>query len=190
MANIWFTSDLHFGHDKEFIWKARGFENIEEMNKTIIERFNSKVQPEDTVYILGDSMLGDAAIGEECLKQLNGNKIIIIGNHDTANRIKIYQKYAEEVVYAKVIKYKKKNFYLSHYPTITGNLDDSPHTCVINLYGHTHQLNNFFEERPYMYHVGVDSHNCYPVSIDDIIKDYYAKVDECLKFVKEETNEE
>ena len=64
MANIWFTSDLHFGHDREFVWKARGFENIEDMNKAIVERFNSKVQPEDTVYILGDSMLGDNTVGE------------------------------------------------------------------------------------------------------------------------------
>ena len=52
----------------EFVWKARGFESVEEMNKAQIERFNSKVQPEDTVYILGDSMLGDNAVGEGMFK--------------------------------------------------------------------------------------------------------------------------
>ena len=109
MANIWFTSDLHFGHDREFIWKARGFESVEEMNKAIVERFNSKVQPEDTVYILGDIMLGDNAVGEYYLSQLNGEKIIILGNHDTGTRKMIYDAYAKEVTFAKVIKYKKKN---------------------------------------------------------------------------------
>lgn len=170
MANIWFTSDLHFGHDREFVWEARGFENIEAMNAAIVERFNSKVQPEDTVYILGDLMLGDNVAGEECLSKLNGKKIIILGNHDTNTRIKIYAKYAEEITYVKVIKYKKKNIYLSHYPTLTGNMDDEPWHCVLNLHGHTHQVDNFTAgHENYMFHVGVDSHNCYPVHIDDVL---------------------
>ena len=39
MEKIWITSDLHFGHDREFIWKARGFNSIEEMNETIIQKW-------------------------------------------------------------------------------------------------------------------------------------------------------
>lgn len=179
MANIWFTSDLHFGHDREFIWGPRGFSNVEEMNKVEIEKFNSKVQPKDTVYILGDIMLGDSAIGEECLKQLNGHKIIILGNHDTNPRIEIYKKYADEVVYAKMIKAKKRSIYLSHYPTITANMGDRPGHCTLNFYGHTHQQNNFYEDRPFMYHVGVDSHDCYPVSLEEALENFKAKVAEC-----------
>jgi len=169
MANIWFTSDLHFGHDREFVWKARGFENVEDMNWAIVNRFNSKVQPEDTVYILGDLMLGDNAAGEHYLSQLNGKKIIILGNHDTSSRIKVYEKYADEIVYSKVIKYKKKSIYLSHYQTLTGNFDDNVGHCVLNFHGHTHQTENFTENCRYMYHVGVDSHDCYPVHIDDAL---------------------
>ena len=167
--NIWFTSDLHFGHDRDFVWKARGFENVQEMNKTIIERFNSKVQPEDTVYILGDIMLGDNTIGEDCLSQLNGNKIIILGNHDTNPRVEIYKKYAEEICYAKVIQYQTRSIYLSHYPTLTGNMDDTPGHCVLNFYGHTHQTENLNKDYYFMYHVGVDSHDCYPILIDDAL---------------------
>lgn len=170
MERVWFTSDLHFGHDRDFIYAARGFENVEEMNKAIIERFNSKVAPDDIVYILGDIMLGDSAIGEECLKQLHGHKVIIIGNHDTNPRINIYQKYAEEVVYAKVIKVKKKNIYLSHYPTITANPGDPIGHCTLNFFGHTHQTDNFYQDSPFMYHVGVDSHDCYPVLLEDILE--------------------
>lgn len=170
MADIWFTSDLHFGHDRDFVWKARGFENVEQMNEAIIERFNSKVKPEDTVYILGDLMLGDKTVGEKYLRRLNGKKFIILGNHDTNPRIEIYKDIAEEVCYAKVIKYKKRNIYLSHYQTLTGNLDDTPGHCTLNFHGHTHQTENFTGDYNFMYHVGVDSHDCYPVHIDDILE--------------------
>ena len=59
MSNIWLTSDFHFGHDREFVWKARGYSSVEEMNEIQIEKFNSLVQPDDTIYILGDLMLGN-----------------------------------------------------------------------------------------------------------------------------------
>ena len=45
-------------HDREFIWKARGFNSVDEMNEETIRRFNEVVNPEDTVYILGDIALG------------------------------------------------------------------------------------------------------------------------------------
>ena len=41
---------------------------------------------------------------------------------------------------------------------------------VINLFGHTHQTTNFYNDNPYMYHVGVDSHDCYPVLLEDILE--------------------
>ena len=170
MANIWFTSDLHFCHDKEFVWKARGFNNIEEMNQAIVDRFNSKIQPEDTLYILGDVMLNDNEAGEKYLSQIKGKKIFIRGNHDTNPRVEIYKKYTdEEIKYADMIKYKKKTFYLSHYPTLTGNIGEEFHKVILNLHGHTHQTESFTDDNFYMYHVGVDSHDCYPVHIDDIL---------------------
>jgi calcineurin-like phosphoesterase family protein len=169
MGKIWLTSDLHLGHDKEFIWKARGFESVEEMNLAIVGRFNSKVQPEDTVYILGDLMLGDNTTGEYFLSQLNGKKIFIRGNHDTNPRVEIYKKYTDaEIKWAEVIKYKGKNIYLSHYPTLTSNQGEL-HNVTFNFFGHTHQKVDFFDTYINMYHVGVDSHDCYPVLIDDAI---------------------
>ena len=54
----WLVSDWHFNHDKAFIWKARGFEGVQEMNEAIIERHNTVVQPGDLVYCLGDACLG------------------------------------------------------------------------------------------------------------------------------------
>lgn len=180
---IYFTSDLHFGHNRAFIYEVRGYQNIDEMNQDYVKKFNSKVQPEDEVYILGDVMLGNDKLTEEYLKQLNGKKYLILGNHDSSNRIKIYEKYFETIKWADCIKYKKKRIFLSHFPCLTGNLEANPHECVYNFYGHTHQTNNFYEDRPYMYHVGVDSHNGYPVSIDEIFDDIKNKIEECKQYL-------
>ena len=183
MGNIFATADLHFGHDQAFIWGARGFKSIEEHDAEIIKRWNEVVTAEDDVYILGDLMLGDNAHGIQCLSQLNGKLHILTGNHCTAARQKLYHTLENMVEFcgcATTIKYKKKQLYLSHYPTITSNYDDnkSYHQNLINLHGHTHQKTNFYFnneinsqeiKNPYMYHVGVDSHDCKPVLLNDII---------------------
>lgn len=171
MSNIFVTSDTHFGHNRDFVWKARGFESVEEMNQAIVQRWNSVVAFEDTVYHLGDVMLGgDNTAGLELLKQLNGTIHIIAGNHDTPTRIKLYQEAGFTVEYATVLKYKKYSFYLSHYPTITDNGEiTSLRQGMCNLFGHTHQESNFYNQNPLMYHVGMDSHDCYPVNLDNII---------------------
>ena len=185
MSKIFVCSDLHLSHDRQFIWGPRGFNSIEEMNTAIIERFNATVSPEDDVYILGDLCLGGAdAMGPNTkfIEQLNGRLHIILGNHDTPKRIEMYHycKNIVEVVYATMIHYGGYHFYLSHFPTMTANLEkESLKQCTINLYGHTHQQNNFYNDIPFMYHVGVDSHNCYPVLLDDAIEEMKNKVKEC-----------
>ena len=57
-------------------------------------------------------------------------------------------------------------------------MSNGPECQVINLYGHTHQTHNFYEDRYYMYHVGMDSHDCYPVHIDTILAEIKAKKEE------------
>ncbi len=167
MSKIWITSDLHFSHDKEFVWKARGYKDVDEMNAKQVEKFNSVVAPEDTVYICGDCMLNDNEKGIELLKQLNGKKHIILGNHDSNARKKLYEGIVESVSYAEMIKYKKIMFYLSHYPTITANPgEEKP---IYNLHGHTHQK-TIFGPYPNCIHIGVDSWDGYPVSMDRVIE--------------------
>ena len=48
---VYFTSDLHFCHDKDFVYAARGFENINEMNAEIVRRWNEVVYPDDDIYV-------------------------------------------------------------------------------------------------------------------------------------------
>ena len=83
--NTWFTSDLHFGHRNMVNWRNnRGcnFADADEMNEFIIERYNSVVKPEDTVYLLGDLVMGTIADNLPLLERLNGTKFSTIGNHD------------------------------------------------------------------------------------------------------------
>ena len=183
MSKIWLTSDLHFGHDREFIWGPRGFNNVHEMNDTVIKNWNSTVDVEDDVYVLGDLMLGNNEEGIKMIKQLKGKIHIILGNHDTAPRKALYEECHNvvDVKYADVIKFNGYTFYLSHYPTMTSNLENSAHISehMVNLYGHTHQKGNFYEDIPFMYHVGMDSHDCYPVDLETIIEDIKEEVRAC-----------
>ena len=159
------------------------------MNEAYVEKWNSTVMADDDAYILGDVILGDPS-NIEYVKRLNGRVHIILGNHDTANREKMYRELSNVVEVADVgirLKYKKHHFVLTHYPMMTGNLEkESLKQMSLNLYGHTHQTSNFYNDTPFMYHVGVDSHNGYPVLLDDIIEEMYAKVKECVAFLDEE----
>ncbi len=166
---IFFTSDLHFGHDKDFIWKDRGFKSVEEMNNAIVERWNTKVEEEDTVYILGDLMMGDIS-NIEWIKKLNGKLEIIAGNHDTDRRLDAYCKLPNVTYhgYGDIFKTKKRTFYLSHHQQIMKN-GDTP-GIPWNLHGHTHSKDKFCEY-DHCYNVNMDAHNCTPVSIDEIMID-------------------
>ena len=78
MSNIWFTSDTHFGHNKEFLYGPRGFTIPIEMGEAIVDNWNEIVKPEDIVYHLGDFAMGattdpvfyNTIMGQ--IKQLNG----------------------------------------------------------------------------------------------------------------------
>lgn len=190
MSKIFLTSDTHFGHDREFLWGPRGFTSSQEHDEAIIKNWNEVVGPDDIVYHMGDLMLGDNAHGIECVKRLNGHIKLIRGNHDTDARWKLYATLpnVELIGWAEVIKYKKYRFYLSHHPTMTSNLEKAPHLRMhlINLYGHTHQPNKFYQSTPFMFHCGLDSNGNKPVSIDDAIEMMKEETKICLSFLGEE----
>lgn len=171
--SIYFTSDLHFNHNKEFVWKERGFSSVAEMNEAILKNFNSIVTNEDDLYILGDLMLEDNEKGLELLGQLPGKIHIILGNHDTNSRIKLYKQLPNviEITYGARIRYHKWSFFLSHYPTLVNNMDGRK---MWNISGHTHSNDKFEKADNFIYNVAVDAHSCYPVSIEKIVEDIKA----------------
>lgn len=179
----YFTSDLHIGHDKEFLWGNRGFSSIEEHDTEIIKRWNSIVKPEDNVYILGDlCMGGNEYEWNRVYKVLNGTKFFINGNHDTINKINKYTNdYGMyDLGMACIYRYnKRKVFYLSHYPTLVANHEDTK--FFWNLSGHTHSKDPFEHKEGCVYNVALDAHNCYPVSIEQIIKEIDKYRNEVIK---------
>lgn len=186
MGKLFFTSDLHFNHDREFIYQPRGYNGIAEMNQGIINNWNSVVSDDDTVYVLGDLMLGgfdSIQPGLDLIKQLKGHIHVIIGNHDTDNRINAYKTLENitSVEFGNRFKYQGRSFFLSHYPTEVSNLDSDAYSCTINLHGHTHSKEKFNMGKPYQYNVALDAHNCFPVDIEEIIKDFWNEVDKCKK---------
>ena len=186
MSNVFFSSDLHFGHNKEFIYKARGFDSIEDMNKEIIKKWNEKVARTDTVYLLGDMMLGNNEHGLDLVSQLHGKIYVIRGNHDTDTRVALYRKsiYILDVYDSLYLRKHGYHFYLTHFPCLTGNLErESLKQMTLNLHGHTHASKPFFYDLPYCYNVGVDAHNCSPVSMEEIINDMNKMVEECKSYL-------
>lgn len=172
---IYVTSDWHFCHEKEFLYKPRGFENAYDMNKAIITRHNAIVQPDDDVYVLGDLMLNDNEEGLRCIKQLKGNLHIVRGNHDTDARIDLYHECYNivEITEGQFLNYRKYHFYLSHYPCLCGNFDnDKPLKArTISLCGHSHTKDSFADwDKGLIFHAEMDTNNCTPWLLDDIIE--------------------
>lgn len=172
MSKIWFCSDHHFNHNRDFIYKERGFETVYDMNEAIVSRHNALVDKEDTVYFLGDVIMGavtkDAA---ELVQNMNGHKILITGNHDTSVKIEKYKEYElfEEYNLVKLLQKGKKQIYLSHYPTLVGNGDEQR---VINICGHNH-FNSPYKHMEYnCYHVEMEAHDCCPTELEDILNDF------------------
>lgn len=167
MSNIWLISDTHFNHDKEFIWKARGFNSVWEMNNIIIEKWNEVVKYDDVVYHLGDFMLGDLDAGISLVKQLNGKIRLAIGNHDTDARLATFCTLYnfDDIQFGYRLKHGKNTFLLTHYPTLTGNFDNSK---TYSIHGHTHSINPFCDY-DMMYNVNCDAHNCMPIALEDML---------------------
>ena len=95
-VNRFVISDTHFGHTNS--WEKfkledgsplRPFTSTEEMDETMIERWNAKVQPQDTVYHLGDVVINKKYLN--LVSRLNGRKILIRGNHDIFGDDEYYQ---------------------------------------------------------------------------------------------------
>ena len=189
MKRIWLTSDLHFDHNRQFVFAPRGFASIEEMNTTVVSNINSLVAEDDTLYIVGDIMVGgtDNTSGMELLNSIKCKDIHIIrGNHDTKTRLPLYSQCPNvtSVLPADFLDYNHYHFFISHFPALTGSLENGnlkQMTC--NLFAHTHNKDKFFEDRPYMYNVALDAHDNKPILLDEAIADMEAKVKECMEYL-------
>ena len=154
------TSDLHLGHANIIKMCNRPFKNVEEMDNSIIDNWNKVVGGSDIVYVVGDfAFKGRNA--EYYLDKLNGNIILIKGNHDKYirhNKIKAIYDYKE-------IEVDGVKYILSHYPMISWN---GQYRNSIHLYGHVHSSGKDWEfpKVPNAYSVCCEFHNYTPIEIN------------------------
>lgn len=147
---IFFTSDLHFGH-RSILWLGNGrpFKTTDEMDQALIDNWNSVVKPGDVVYILGDmSLRGDYTHLESCISKLNGNKHLLIGNHDKEKEVAklrnkniIQSMHDYHKIKVKLTDGNTLRIILSHFPIL--EFDGALKGNTIHLYGHIHDAHNY-----------------------------------------------
>lgn len=133
----YFISDLHFGHKNIIKFDNRPFFSVEEMNSTLINNWNSVVTNKDTVYHLGDFCWGNIEEWEKILKSLNGNKVLIQGNHDLREYPANIKKLVADIKPYKEFKANGRTIIMSHYPILAYKHSYDPH--VFMFYGHVHK---------------------------------------------------
>lgn len=147
MANTtrtFYTADLHLCHrtmarfeqGMNVPWKVPA--DVTERDQTIIANWNATVGKRDTVWILGDVAYASEADFIHLMRQLNGQKRIVAGNHDKTWLRKLGETHKGSITcvcdYAKVTD-KGRKVILSHYPIAFW---EGQHKGAYHLYGHVH----------------------------------------------------
>ena len=133
MPAVFLVSDTHFGHAgvcrflREDGTKLRPWDSPEEMDEEMIKRWNETVRPNDKVYHLGDVVINRKAL--KTLGRLNGDKVLIKGNHDIF-RLDEYIPYFRDIRAYHVMN----GMILSHVPVHT----ESIARFGTNIHGHLH----------------------------------------------------
>ena len=167
---IYFTADLHFYHEKVIKHTNRPFTDAEEMNWVLVRNWNRLVMPQDEIYILGDVTMKGPALAMEILRQLNGKKYLIRGNHDKfLDREEFDCSVYEWVRDYYELTWQNQKFILFHYP-----IEECNHFFrgAIQLHGHQHNHEDYnfrnLEAGIRRFDVGVDANQMKPVSVEDI----------------------
>lgn len=170
---IWFTSDLHLGHEAIIRMQNRPFQNVEEMDNALIHHLNECVRPNDKLYILGDiSHHMTPADSNALIKRIHGRKYLILGNHDVTGDPEVCRYDTglfEWVDFYRKINVNRMTLVLLHYPMQTW---PKARAGSVMLHGHIHSGPGYNaankEAGIRRFDVGVDANNYYPVSIDQI----------------------
>lgn len=168
-----YTSDLHFGHKNVIAFDHRPFADVDEMDNFILKCWNSRVQSDDTVYILGDICYHSEKGPEWYLRRLKGRKILVLGNHDTKIlKNKTALSYFEVVDNMMQITDDDKNqLCLCHYPIAEWN---GFFHNVCHIYGHIHnkkaETYEIMKTRERALNAGCMINNYAPASLNELIR--------------------
>jgi len=134
MPATFLTSDTHFGHAgvcrftrSDGVTKLRPWDTPEEMDEEMVRRWNERVRPNDKVYHLGDVVINRKHLAT--LSRLNGDKVLIRGNHDIF-KLEDYTKHFRDVRGYHVMN----GMILSHIPVH----EESIGRFGVNIHGHLH----------------------------------------------------
>ena len=174
MPSVFLTSDTHFGHTgvcrfmgPDGVTKLRPWDNADEMDDEMVRRWNETVRPNDKVYHLGDVVINRKAL--KTLHRLNGDKVLIKGNHDIF-RLEEYTPFFRDVRGYHVMN----GMILSHIPVHVSSLG----RFGVNVHGHLHAHRVMFydtmthkeEVDPRYFCVSVEHTDYTPVLFEDVVK--------------------
>jgi len=149
MSEYKIVSDTHFYHQKALEFGTRNFKTVEDMNEHIIKVWNENISLTDKVIHLGDFAFGDDLDAiENIIKRLNGNITLILGNHDTAKKVReLYTRY-----FKCLGGMSKGKYYFTHEPVHSSVINPDQFRTTgrqasINIHGHLH--NNDIENLDY-----------------------------------------
>lgn len=141
----YYIADCHFGHDRTRILDNRGFSSVDQMDKEMVYIWNNIVRKKkDEVVILGDLSVLKGEEVNHLLKQLNGRKYLVTGNHDMrflhdkkfdVSLFEWIKPYAE-------LRDNNRTVVLSHYPVICYNGQYKGNKTYM-LYGHVHNTADY-----------------------------------------------
>lgn len=163
---LFFTSDLHFGHKNVIRYCNRPFSSAAEMDQALIDNWNNTVSESDTIILLGDIFFCDPSIAANILRQLNGRKELVYGNHDKQIKSNKHLQSYFSAIHPSLYERKIDDDYVTmcHYPMMSWN--KSFHGSF-QLHGHIHGKSPLTGPVR-RYDVGVDANNFTPVAWDTI----------------------
>ena len=170
MPSVFLVSDTHFGHAgvcrfmrNDGVTKLRPWDNAEEMDEEMVKRWNETVRPGDKVYHLGDVVINRKAL--HILHRLNGDKVLIKGNHDIF-KLEDYTQHFRDIRAYHVMN----NLILSHIPVHP----DSKGRFDGNIHGHLHanQVMDKWNANPDPWYqcVCVEQTDFRPILFEDVVK--------------------
>ena len=134
MPSVFLVSDTHFGHTgvcrfvrNDGVTKLRPWDTAEEMDEFMVKAWNERVGPNDKVYHLGDVVINRKALG--IMRRLNGDKVLIRGNHDIFKDTDYREHFRELRAY-----HVMNGMILSHIPIHSESLG----RFGVNIHGHLH----------------------------------------------------
>jgi len=134
MPAVFLVSDTHFGHAgvcrfmrNDGVTKLRPWDTAEEMDEFMVKAWNERVRPNDKVYHLGDVVINRKALG--IMRRLNGDKVLIRGNHDIFKDTDYREHFRELRAY-----HVMNGMILSHIPIHSESLG----RFGTNIHGHLH----------------------------------------------------